>query len=142
MFVTNILQLLVWDEESFLLYHHITRQLAATFLCSDIIACENAIVFVLDERHSANMYIVPHEHHFFCIESEHVGQPFSSFNLVIAGSEFTSIVKGVVRMKVTGECDVKSGWWSSGLLLGRFKSGCTFRLEEYVLVQISIRAAR
>ena len=65
-----------------------------------------------------------------CIESEH-----SSLNLVIADLELTSIVKGVVRMKVTGRwSDVISGWWSSVLLLGYFKGGCTFRLEEYVLV--------
>ena len=38
-------------------------------------------------------------------------------------------------MKVTGRwSDVISGWWSSVLLLGHFKGGCTFRLEEYVLV--------
>ena len=30
--------------------------------------------------------------------------------------------------------DVISGWWSSVLLLGHFKSGCTFRLEEYVFI--------
>ena len=74
----------------------------------------------------------------FCIESEHVGQPtpsLTSLNLVIADSELTSIVKGVVRMKVTGRwSDVISGWWFSVLLLGYFKGGCTFRLEEYVLV--------
>ena len=74
----------------------------------------------------------------FCIESEHVGKPspsLSSLNLVIADSELTSIVKEVVRMKVTGRwSDVISGWWSSVLLLVYFKGGCTFRLEEYVLV--------
>ena len=53
---------------------------------------------------------------------------------MIAGPELTSIVKGVVRMKVTGRwSDVISGWWSSVLLLGHSKSGYTFRLEEYVL---------
>ena len=75
----------------------------------------------------------------FCIESEHTGQPspsLSSLNLVMADSELTSrsIVKGVVRMKVTGRwSDVISGWWSSVLLLGYYKGGCTFRLEEYAV---------
>ena len=40
-----------------------------------------------------------------------------------------------MRMKVTGRwSDVISGWWSIVLLLDHFKNGCTFRLEEYVLV--------